>query len=166
MGKVVKYLLAALLLWSVGCNSDEVAIVKRSVSLFANDADVMRSSIGYVAESNKYKTSWVEGDAMRVLLTSEGVEPKDYRFDLKDVASGRFECSEVEDVASQYDVYGVYPSSAEVSADCKAKVQVGAAVQKQVGEIFLHVLEDAGVYKNDIPGRVAFLRFVDAVNNA
>lgn len=141
MGKVVKYLLAALLLWTVGCNSDEVAIVKRSVSLFANDADVMRSSFGYDAENNKYKTSWVEGDAMRVLLTSEGVEPKDYRFDLKDVASGRFECSEVEDVASQYDVYGVYPSSAEVSADCKAKVQVGAKVQRQIGLSPNHIAE-------------------------
>ena len=141
MGKVVKYLLTALLLWTVGCNSDEEAIVKRSVSLFANDADAMRSSFGYDVESNKYKTSWVEGDAMRVLLTSEGVEPKDYRFDLKDVSSGRFECSEVEDVASQYDVYGVYPASAEVSADCKAKVQVGAAVQKQVGELPGHIAE-------------------------
>ena len=53
MGKVVKYLLAALLLWTVGCNSDEEAIVKRSVSLFANDADVMRSSFGYDVENNK-----------------------------------------------------------------------------------------------------------------
>ena len=141
MGKVVKCLLAALLLWSVGCNSDEEAIVKRSVSLFANDADVMRSSFGYDAESNKYKTSWVEGDAMRVLLTSEGVEPKDYRFDLQDVASGRFECSEVEEVASQYDVYGVYPASAEVSADCKAKVQVGAKVQRQIGLSPDHIAE-------------------------
>ena len=141
MGKVVKCLLAALLLWSVGCNSDEEAVVKRSVSLFANDADVMRSSFGYDAESNKYKTSWVEGDAMRVLLTSEGVEPKDYRFDLKDIASGRFECSEVEDVASQYDVYGVYPASAEVSADCKAKVQVGAKVQRQIGLSPDHIAE-------------------------
>lgn len=141
MGKVVKYLLAALLLWTVGCNSNEEAIVKRSVSLFANDADAMRSSFDYDAENNKYKTSWVEGDAMRVLLTSEGVESKDYRFDLQDVAQGRFECSEVEDVASQYDVYGVYPSSAEVSADCKAKVQVGAKVQIQVGLSPDHIAE-------------------------
>ena len=43
--------------------------------------------------------------------------------------------------------------------------KVHDTVLLQVGEIFLHVLEDAGVYKNDIPGRVAFLRFVDAVNN-
>lgn len=141
MGKVVKYLLAALLLWTVGCNSDEEAIVKRSVSLFANDADVMRSSFGYDAENNKYKTSWVEGDAMRVLLASEGVESKSYLFDLQDVASGRFECSEVDDVASQYDVYGVYPSSAEVSADCKAKVQVGAKVQRQIGLSPDHIAE-------------------------
>ena len=141
MGKVVKYLLAALLLWTVGCNSDEEAIVKRSVSLFANDADAMRSSFGYDVESNKYKTSWVEGDAMRVLLASEGVESKSYLFDLQDAASGRFECSEVEDVASQYDVYGVYPASAEVSADCKAKVQVGAKVQRQVGLSPDHIAE-------------------------
>ncbi len=31
---------------------------------------------------------------------------------------------------------------------------------KEVGEVFVHVLEDAGVYKCTEEGREAFLRFV------
>ena len=32
--------------------------------------------------------------------------------------------------------------------------------KKEVGEVFVHVLEDAGVYKCTEEGREAFLRFV------
>lgn len=142
MRRFLNFLLAAMALIAVGCNGGEVVSVKRSVSLYANDAtDVMRSSFSYDAENNKYKSSWVEGDAMRVLLASQGVESKDYLFDLQDAASGRFECSAVEDVASQYDVYGVYPPSAVVSADFMAKVLVGAAKQRQEGESPNHIAE-------------------------
>jgi UDPglucose--hexose-1-phosphate uridylyltransferase len=35
---------------------------------------------------------------------------------------------------------------------------------QEVGAVFAGVLEDAGVYKCDEAGRVAFARFVDAVN--
>jgi len=35
---------------------------------------------------------------------------------------------------------------------------------RETGKVFAAVLEDAGVYKNTIEGRKAFLRFVDAVN--
>ncbi len=37
-------------------------------------------------------------------------------------------------------------------------------LQQEVGRIFTHVLEDAGVYKNTAEGRDAFMRFVDDVN--
>ena len=37
-------------------------------------------------------------------------------------------------------------------------------LQKEIGNTFVKVLEDAGVYKLTIDGREAFLRFVDAVN--
>ena len=33
-------------------------------------------------------------------------------------------------------------------------------LKKEVGEVFVHVLEDAGVYKCTEEGREAFLRFV------
>ena len=33
-------------------------------------------------------------------------------------------------------------------------------LKKEVGEVFVHVLEDAGVYKCTEKGREAFLRFV------
>ena len=44
--------------------------------------------------------------------------------------------------------------------------QIDAVIREEVGKIFLHVLEDAGVYKATAAGRMAFLRFVDAVNKA
>ena len=37
-------------------------------------------------------------------------------------------------------------------------------ILKETGKVFTEVLEDAGVYKNTPEGRVAFLKFVDAVN--
>ena len=37
-------------------------------------------------------------------------------------------------------------------------------LKKEVGAVFVRVLEDAGVYRCDDEGRKAFLRFVDAVN--
>ena len=38
-----------------------------------------------------------------------------------------------------------------------------AILQKEVGEVFKTVLEHAGVFKRDEPGRAAFLRFTDTV---
>ena len=37
-------------------------------------------------------------------------------------------------------------------------------IRREVGSVFLQVLEDAGVYKRTAEGRAAFLRFADAVN--
>jgi len=37
-------------------------------------------------------------------------------------------------------------------------------ILQETGKVFAAVLEDAGVYKNTPDGRIAFLRFVDAVN--
>lgn len=39
-------------------------------------------------------------------------------------------------------------------------------LMQETGRVFAAVLEDAGVYKNTVQGRAAFLKFVDAVNNA
>jgi UDPglucose--hexose-1-phosphate uridylyltransferase len=39
-----------------------------------------------------------------------------------------------------------------------------AILLEEVGRVFSEVLEDAGVYKNTQEGRVAFIRFVEAVN--
>ena len=39
-------------------------------------------------------------------------------------------------------------------------------LRQEVGRVFLQVLEDAGVYKRNEAGQAAFLRFVDAVNEA
>ena len=33
-------------------------------------------------------------------------------------------------------------------------------LEEEIGEVFLHVLEDAGVYKRNEAGRSAFMRFI------
>ena len=39
-------------------------------------------------------------------------------------------------------------------------------LMKETGEVFLHVLENAGVYKRTEEGRKAFLRFVEAAGRS
>ena len=36
-------------------------------------------------------------------------------------------------------------------------------IQKEIGEVFMHVLEDAGVYKRTPEGQAAFDRFVSSL---
>ena len=38
-------------------------------------------------------------------------------------------------------------------------------LEEEIGEVFLHVLEDAGVYKRNEAGRSAFMRFITVLNN-
>ena len=40
---------------------------------------------------------------------------------------------------------------------------VGTIIQQELGRVFARVLEDAGVYKHDETGRMAFKRFVEEV---
>jgi UDPglucose--hexose-1-phosphate uridylyltransferase len=42
--------------------------------------------------------------------------------------------------------------------------EILAALKREVGAVFVRVLEDAGVYKCTEEGRAAFRRFADAVN--
>ncbi len=37
-------------------------------------------------------------------------------------------------------------------------------LEKEVGKVFLHVLEDAGVFKRDKKGKAAFLRFIESLS--
>ena len=39
-------------------------------------------------------------------------------------------------------------------------------LMQETGEVFLHVLENAGVYKRTEEGRKAFLRFVEAAGKS
>ena len=41
---------------------------------------------------------------------------------------------------------------------------VHAIVQDEIGKVFGRVLEDAGVFKRDDQGHLAFMKFIDAVN--
>ena len=46
------------------------------------------------------------------------------------------------------------------------KEQLLRGLMKETGEVFLHVLENAGVYKRTEEGRKAFLRFVEAAGRS
>lgn len=43
------------------------------------------------------------------------------------------------------------------------KDNIQDVLQKEVGEVFVHVLEDAGVYKSTPEGRAAFMRFIETL---
>ena len=45
----------------------------------------------------------------------------------------------------------------------KKQEQIHAALEQEVGKVFLHVLEDAGVYKRNDDGKAAFMRFIAAL---
>ena len=45
----------------------------------------------------------------------------------------------------------------------KKQEQIHAALEQEVGKVFLHVLEDAGVYKRDDDGKAGFMRFIAAL---
>jgi UDPglucose--hexose-1-phosphate uridylyltransferase len=44
-----------------------------------------------------------------------------------------------------------------------SKDNVRAILEAEIGEVFLKVLTDAGVFKRDEKGREAFLRFIDSI---
>ena len=41
---------------------------------------------------------------------------------------------------------------------------IDGIIEDEIGQVFLHVLEDAGVYKRTPEGREGFMRFVAAVS--
>ena len=45
----------------------------------------------------------------------------------------------------------------------KSREEIRDRLQKEVGEVFMHVLEDAGVYKRTPEGKAAFLRFIETL---
>ena len=44
----------------------------------------------------------------------------------------------------------------------KADAEAAEAVQREIGLVFSHVLEDAGVFKQTSEGESAFMRFLNA----
>lgn len=132
-----------LMLFAVGCSKEQTADVVRSreVVIYASDAaKSSRTSFSYDEALDRCVTGWSAGDAMRVLLAAEGVELKDYLFNLVDASQGSFRCDEVEDGAALYDACAVYPSTATINAaDYTAVVQVGAKEQTQTGGQPSHV---------------------------
>lgn len=141
MKNIIKYLFSVLLIVMVGCNEDEAVSLKRSVVLYAKDAANTRTSFTYDEAADKYKTLWVEGDAMQVILASDGANTYDYyTFTVQDIETGKFSCDNVNDNSAAYNAYGVYPASAVVSnVNHTATVQIGNAVQSQEGENPNHV---------------------------
>lgn len=143
MRNIVNLVIGMLVLFAVGCSKAQTTDVVRSreVVIYASDAaESSRTSFSYDEVLDRCVTGWSAGDAMRVLLAAEGVESKDYLFNLVDASQGSFRCDEVEDGAALYDACAVYPSTATINAaDCTAVVQVGAKEQKQTGGQPSHV---------------------------
>ena len=88
-------------------------------------------------------TSWVDGDAMSVILDRNG-EQQAVRFTLTDAAEGAFEGSiETVDLDAEYDIYAVYPyNEQKTTADNKndkALFDIGSARQTQQGASASHV---------------------------
>lgn len=88
-------------------------------------------------------TSWVDGDAMSVILDRNG-EQQAVRFTLTDAAEGAFESSiETVDLDAEYDIYAVYPyNEQKTTADNKndkALFDIGSARQTQQGASASHV---------------------------
>lgn len=140
MKNIIKILFLLLLISAVGCNNEDELCVKRSVTLYASDA-ATRTSFTYDEAADKYKTLWVEDDAMQVILAADGANTYDYTFQVQDVATGKFTCDDVYDNSAIYNAYGVYPASAAVSrVNRTATVQIGHDIlQSQVGENPNHI---------------------------
>lgn len=88
-------------------------------------------------------TSWVDGDAMSVILDRNG-EQQAVKFTLTDAAEGAFEGSiETVDLDAEYDIYAVYPyNEQKTTADNKndkALFDIGSARQTQQGTSASHV---------------------------
>lgn len=88
-------------------------------------------------------TSWVDGDAMSVILDRNG-EQQAVRVTLTDAAEGAFEGSiETVDLDAEYDIYAVYPyNEQKTTADNKndkALFDIGSARQTQQGASASHV---------------------------
>ena len=52
----------------------------------------------------------------------------------------------------------------EATVHPRATENIDAIIEKEVGDVFVKVLEHAGVYKRTEEGKAAFLKFVEAVN--
>ena len=88
-------------------------------------------------------TSWVDGDAMSVILDRNG-EQQAVKFTLTDAAEGAFEGSiKTVDLDAKYDIYAVYPyNKQKTTADNKndkALFDIGSARQTQQGASASHV---------------------------
>lgn len=88
-------------------------------------------------------TSWVDGDAMSVILDRNG-EQQAVRFTLTDAAEGAFESSiETVDLDAEYDIYAVYPYNEQKTIadnkNDKALFDIGSARQTQQGASASHV---------------------------
>ena len=64
---------------------------------------------------------------------------------------------------------GYLPGTADMPEDGEepigAEDNISEIIRDEIGLVFSHVLEHAGVYKRTPEGRAAFLRFIDSVNS-
>ncbi len=69
--------------------------------------------------------------------------------------------SEIESIAS----HGAWAEELIAKYQSFSADTIDAVIEKEIGDVFVKVLEHAGVYKRDEDGKRAFLRFVEKVND-
>ncbi len=92
---------------------------------------------------------------------------------LKETILSGGEIDMVPDLCSHADwAYSILSAHPEFSADAIEKngpvsgaaERLDAIIRDEIGLVFMKVLKDCGVYKDDEKGRAGFLKFIDAVN--
>ena len=77
---------------------------------------------------------------------------KEYILERKDIRSNE----KIEKHADWVEKF--LPEYEEINAD-----NIEEILQQEIGKVFVHVLEDAGVYKCTEEGRKAFMRFIETL---
>ena len=85
---------------------------------------------------------------------------KDELEEVKQCLLHSVEVSTVESIAA----HGPWAQELKEKYKTFDKENIDAIIEKEVGEVFVKVLEHAGVYKRTVEGKAAFLKFVEAVN--
>lgn len=88
-------------------------------------------------------TTWIEGDAMSVIIVDETGKEQAYKFSVTDPANGIFKCDGLELAPSAtYDFHAVYPYSADKITNGEtdnALFDIGSATQTQEGRSAAHI---------------------------
>lgn len=162
----------------IGCEKDvtEHNNLQRGLTIQASTITSTESATRTTFDGNV--TKWGTGDEMTIMVGESNTTPTSaYTFTCLDDQAGKFSNSTIELIPeSQYDLYAVYPTSAEVdAANLSAQITIGATTQTQDGDLPAHIAQLdplTGCVKNILPNSVsipmhhnAAVMAINVVNN-